>query len=93
MKITKERTLTGDTASGLIGVVQRAVVLNEERFASSNCMFAVTILTLTSPGNRCSMTWMDWPPSSLEAIWMRDAKPSTPKQSVGKSCAILISSP
>ncbi len=33
MKITKEGTLTGDTVSGVIGVVQRAVSLTEERYA------------------------------------------------------------
>ena len=92
MKITKERTLTGDTASGLIGVVQRAVALNEERFASYNCMSALTFLTLTCPGSRCLMSWTDWPPSSREAIWTRDAKRSTPKQSVGRCSATLISS-
>ncbi|KAI0713022.1 hypothetical protein C8T65DRAFT_695089 [Cerioporus squamosus] len=33
MKITRERTLTGETASGVIGIVQRAVSLTEEREA------------------------------------------------------------
>ncbi|KAI0687632.1 hypothetical protein C8T65DRAFT_700875 [Cerioporus squamosus] len=38
MKITRERTLTGDMASGVIGVVQRAVSLTEEREALLDAM-------------------------------------------------------
>ncbi|RPD55070.1 hypothetical protein L227DRAFT_475895, partial [Lentinus tigrinus ALCF2SS1-6] len=48
MKILKERTITGDTASGVIGVVQTAVALTEARDALLDEMDG---LSLVEPGS------------------------------------------